>query len=85
MLQKVVYPYEYMDDWEKSNEKSLPEKEHFYKYLNIEVITGADYVHVKTLCKDFENIMICIFKVIHYYKLMYLRTFYKYVSLNKRT
>ena len=66
MLQKVVCPYEYMDDWEKSNEKSLPEKENFYKYLNMEVITETDYVHAKTLCKDFENIMICIFKVIHY-------------------
>ena len=26
LLQKGVYPCEYMDDWEKFNEKSLPEK-----------------------------------------------------------
>ena len=25
-LQKGVYPYEYMDNWEKFNETSLPEK-----------------------------------------------------------
>ena len=29
LLQKGVYPYEYMDDWEKFNETSLPEKEDF--------------------------------------------------------
>ena len=26
LLQKGVYPYEYMDSWEKFNEISLPEK-----------------------------------------------------------
>ena len=26
LLRKNVYPYEYMDDWEKFNETSLPEK-----------------------------------------------------------
>ena len=29
MLRKGVYPYEYMDDWEKINDESLPEKELF--------------------------------------------------------
>ena len=33
LLQKGVYPYEYMDDWEKFNEGPLPEKEHFYSHL----------------------------------------------------
>ena len=27
LLRKGVYPYENMDDWEKLNETSLPEKE----------------------------------------------------------
>ena len=27
LLQKDVYPYEYMGDWEKSNETLLPKKE----------------------------------------------------------
>ena len=43
-----------MDDWEKSNETSLPEKEDFYSQLNMEDITDADYTHVKRVCKDFE-------------------------------
>ena len=54
MLRKGVYHYEYMDDLEKFNETSLPEKEDFYNYLNMEDITDADYVHAKRVCKDFE-------------------------------
>ena len=50
-MQKGVYPYEYKDNWEKFNETSLPEKEDFYRHLNREDITDADYAHV---CKDFE-------------------------------
>ena len=53
MLWKGVYPYEYMDDWEKFNETSLPEKEDFYSHLNMEDITDADYVYAKKVCKDF--------------------------------
>ena len=29
LLRKGVYPYEYMDSWEKFNEKSLPSKKIF--------------------------------------------------------
>ena len=36
LLRKGVYPYEYMDDWEKFNETTLPEKEEFYSNLNME-------------------------------------------------
>ena len=41
-LRTDVYPYEYMDEWEKFNETSLPEKEEFYRNLNMEDITDAD-------------------------------------------
>ena len=53
LFQKGVYPCEYMDDWEKFNEKLLPEKENFYTYLNMEDITDADYTHAKRICKNF--------------------------------
>ena len=54
LLQKSAYPYEYMGDWEKFNEISLPEKEDFYSHLNMEDIIDADYAHAKRVCKDFE-------------------------------
>ena len=47
LLQKDVYPYEYMDNWENFNETSLPETEDFYSHLNMEDITDADYAHAK--------------------------------------
>ena len=47
LLQKSVYLYEYMDDWEKFSETSLPGKEDFSSHLNMEDITDADYAHAK--------------------------------------
>ena len=43
-----------MDDLEKFNETSSPQKEDFYSHLNMEDITDADYTHAKRVCKDFE-------------------------------
>ena len=44
LLRKDVYPYKYMDEWEKFNETSLAEKEEFYSQLNMEDITDAYYM-----------------------------------------
>ena len=54
LLRKRVYPYEYMDDSEKCNQISLPEKGDFYSHLNMEDITDADYRHAKRVHRDFE-------------------------------
>ena len=54
LLRKRVYPYEYMDDCEKFNETTLPEKEDFYSHLNMADITDADYALAKRISKDFE-------------------------------
>ena len=43
-----------MDDRERFNETSLPEKEDFHSHLNMEDITDANYAHTKIVCKDFE-------------------------------
>ena len=40
LLRKGVYPYEYMDSWEKFNETSLPAKIDFYNELTLEDISG---------------------------------------------
>ena len=53
MITISVYPYEYMHDWEKFNETSLPEKEDFCSHLNMEDITDTDYAHAERVCKDF--------------------------------
>ena len=70
-LRKGVHLYEHIDDWEKFNKTSLPEKEDFYSNLNMEGITGADYAQAKRICKDSEiehlgKIMICMSKAILY-------------------
>ena len=49
-MQKGVYPYEHIDDWEKINKTS--EKEDFN--LSMEDIADVDYAHTKRVCKDFE-------------------------------
>ena len=45
LLRKGVYPYEYMDNWERFNETSLPNKKSFYSSLNMENIDDIDYRH----------------------------------------
>ena len=45
MVRKGVYPYDYMDSFDKFNEK-LPPKEEFYSILNDEHISDEDYEHV---------------------------------------
>ena len=55
LLRKGIYPYDYIDDWEKFNETSLPEKEEFYSKLNMEGITDAVYMHAKIKIKNFQK------------------------------
>ena len=54
LLRKGVYPYEYMDQWEKLSKTQLPVKEELYSNLNMEDITDSDYMHPKRVCKGFE-------------------------------
>ena len=54
LLRKAVYPYEYMDDWNKFNEKVLPSKESFYSNLTLENITKTDYAHANNVFKKFN-------------------------------
>ena len=55
LLRKGVYPYEYIDRWERFHETSLPEKEGFYRSLNMENITDVDYRHAKRVFKSLNN------------------------------
>ena len=53
-MRNGLYPYEYVDDWEKFSETLLPEKQDFYSHLNVEDITDADYAHSTRVCQDFK-------------------------------
>ena len=53
-LRKGVYPYEYMDSWEKFSKISLPSKEDFYSNLNMEDISDIDYRHANNVFKGFK-------------------------------
>ena len=54
MLRKGVYPYEYMDNWERFNETSLPSKESFYSNLSMESIEDIDYRHGNNVFNKFK-------------------------------
>ena len=54
LLRKGVYPYEYMDRWDKFNEKIIPSKELFYSNLTLENISEVDYMHANNVFKIFE-------------------------------
>ena len=54
LLRKGVYPYEYIDSWEKFNGTTLLPKEAFYSKLNLEDITDKDYIHVQKVWDVFE-------------------------------
>ena len=55
LLRKGVYPYEFMDSWERFNDELLPDKEAFYSSLNMEDITDVYYRHAKRVFKNFIN------------------------------
>ena len=54
LLRKGVYPYHYIDNWERFNETSLPNKESFYSNLNMENIEDIDYRHGNNVFKIFK-------------------------------
>ena len=51
---KGVYPYEYMDRWEKFDKTALPLKKDFYSNLNLEDISDEDYVHAQKVWNRFK-------------------------------
>ena len=54
MARKGVYPYDYMDSFEKFNKTELPTKEEFYSILNNEHISDEDYSHAEKVWNTFK-------------------------------
>ena len=53
LLRKGVYPYEYIDSWERFNETSLPPKKDFYSELTLEDISDKDYNHAQKVFEEY--------------------------------
>ena len=53
-LRKGVYPHEYMDGWDKFDEKALPSKGSFYSSLAMEDISETDYSHTNNVLKKID-------------------------------
>ena len=54
LLRKGAYSYEYMDEWDKFDEKKLPCKESFYSNLTMEDISDTDYKHANNVFAKFN-------------------------------
>lgn len=51
---KGVFPYEYIDSYEKLREPALPAKEHFFSMLTQSSISDADYTHAQNVWNVFN-------------------------------
>ena len=54
LLRKGVYPYEYMDGWNRFVETQLPSRDKFYSKLNMSHISENDHVHAQRVWKAFD-------------------------------
>ena len=54
MKQKGVYPYDYMDSFNRFSEKKLSNKDDFYSILSDEHISDTQYVHAIKVWNTFE-------------------------------
>ena len=53
LTEKGVYPYDYMNAFDKFNDEQLPSKEQFYSRLTEEDLTNDDYNKAKQIWKHF--------------------------------
>ena len=53
LICKGIYPYEYMDSWDKFKETSLPSIEKFYSNLNMSGVSNKDYEHACRVWREF--------------------------------
>ena len=68
ILKKGVYPYEYIDNYNRFDEKKLHYKDAFYSSLNESGIKDTEYKHAEEVWKEFN------IKNIGEYHDLYLKT-----------
>ena len=54
LIKKGIYPYEYMDNWNKFNDHELPNKDMFYSKLNMSDVSDKDYDHAQKVWEEFK-------------------------------
>ena len=54
LLRKGIYPYKYIDNWNKFDETLLPSKEEFYSDLNMSNISDKEYDHANKVWNTFN-------------------------------
>jgi len=54
MKRNGVYPYDYMNTFDKLNDTTLPPKKEFYSLLTDENIIDQDYTHAQNVWSTFE-------------------------------
>ena len=53
LIKKGIYPYEYMDSWDKFSENKLPDKDKFYSKFNVHGVKDKDNEHACKVWKEF--------------------------------
>ena len=53
LLKKGVYPYDYMNSFDRFNEQELPTQDKFYSKLNDSKITNKDYEYAQRVWNKF--------------------------------
>ena len=54
LIRKGIYPYEYMDSWDRFEETTLPPASSFCSKLNMSGVSDQDYEHACKVWRDFE-------------------------------
>ena len=53
LIRKGIYPYEYMDSWDKFSETRLPSKDSFYSNLYMSGVGDSEYEHARNVWREF--------------------------------
>ena len=53
LIRKGIYPYEYMNSWDKFDETRLPSKDAFYSNLYMSGVGDKEYEHARNVWREF--------------------------------